>query len=138
MKRRWFPDHLLFDSPEISVIDTRTWSRLQRSPENRYLSTRLVSHYNISMPTVRFPAMMKYYVNNQAEFFLPASTVMEIVEKVIEQYPAIKFHLVDSEGKLRRHFNVFVNGTHIRDLNGMDTPLKKEDKVILMASAAGG
>jgi len=64
--------------------------------------------------------------------------VMEIVEKVIEQYPAIKFHLVDSEGKLRRHFNVFVNGTHIRDLNGMDTPLKKEDKVILMASAAGG
>lgn len=90
------------------------------------------------MPTIRFPAVMKYYVNNQAEFFVPASTVNELVNQVIEQYPSIKFHLVDSEGNLRKHFNVFVNGTHIRDLNGMDTPLREEDKVILMASAAGG
>jgi molybdopterin converting factor small subunit len=90
------------------------------------------------MATVRFPAVMKYYVNNQTEFSVSASTVKEVVDRVIEQYPSIKFHLVDSEGILRKHFNVFVNGTHIRDLNGMDTRLKEEDKVILMASAAGG
>jgi sulfur-carrier protein len=102
------------------------------------LSTRLLSHYNTAMPTVRFPAMMKYYVNNQTEFAVPASTVKELVDQVIREYPSIKFHLVDSEGKLRRHFNVFINGTHIRDLQGMDTHLKEDDKVILMASAAGG
>jgi len=90
------------------------------------------------MPTVRFPAVMKYYVDNQTEFFVPAETVQEVMNQVIEQYPSIKFHLVDSEGNLRKHFNVFINGIHIRDLNGMDTPLKEEDKVILMASAAGG
>jgi len=81
---------------------------------------------------------MKYYVNNQSEFFVPASTVNELIGKVIEQYPSIKFHLVDGEGNLRRHFNIFVNGTHVRELNGMDTRLKEDDKVILMASAAGG
>ncbi len=90
------------------------------------------------MPTVRFPAVMKYYVDNQAEFFVPATTVQEVVNRVIDQYPTVKFHLVDSNGSLRKHFNVFVNGTHIRDLNGMDTRLKDDDKVILMASAAGG
>jgi molybdopterin converting factor small subunit len=90
------------------------------------------------MATVRFPAVMKYYVNNQAEFFVPATTVHELVTQVIEQYPSIKFHLVDGEGNLRKHFNVFVNGTHIRDLDGMETPLNEQDKVILMASAAGG
>lgn len=90
------------------------------------------------MPIVRFPAVMKYYVNNQAEFFVPASTVSDLVKEVVEQYPSVKFHLVDAEGNLRKHFNVFVNGTHIRDLNGMDTRLNQEDKVILMASAAGG
>ena len=81
---------------------------------------------------------MKYYVNNQTEFFVPAATVQEVLDQVIEQYPSIKFHLVDAKGNLRKHFNVFINGTHIRDLNGLDTPLKEEDKVILMASAAGG
>ena len=90
------------------------------------------------MPIVRFPAVMKYYVNNQTEFFVSAATVQEVVNQVIEQYPSIKFHLVDSGGNLRKHFNVFVNGTHIRELNGMDTRLSEEDKVILMASAAGG
>lgn len=90
------------------------------------------------MPTVRFPAVMKYYVNNQAEFAITASSVQDLIEQVVQQYPSVKFHLLDSEGQLRRHFNIFVNGVHIRDLNGMETSLKVDDKVILMASAAGG
>ena len=81
---------------------------------------------------------MKYYVNNQSEFSVPAVTVNDLVTKIVEQHPSVKFHLVDANGNLRKHFNVFVNGTHIRDLNGMATPLNEEDKVILMASAAGG
>jgi len=90
------------------------------------------------MPTVRFPAVMKYYVNNQSEFSVSASTTGELIERIIEQYPSVKFHLVDAEGNVRKHFNIFVNGTHIRDLEGMATILKEDDKVILMASAAGG
>ena len=90
------------------------------------------------MPTVRFPTVMKYYVDNQSEFFVPGATINDLIGKVIEQYPSVKFHLLDADGNLRRHFNIFVNGTHIRDLNGMDTPLEDDDTVILMVSAAGG
>ena len=90
------------------------------------------------MPTVRFPAVMKYYVNNQSEFSISAATIGELIENIVQEYPSVKFHLVDAEGKLRGHFNIFVNGTHIRDLRGMETSLKEDDKVILMASAAGG
>jgi molybdopterin converting factor small subunit len=98
----------------------------------------LTFHYNSPMPIVRFPAVMKYYVDNQSEFSVPASSAGELIEKVIERYPSLRFHLVDAEGNLRRHFNIFVNGTHIRDLEGMDTSLREDDKVVLMASAAGG
>lgn len=90
------------------------------------------------MPTIRFPHVMKYYVNNQVEFSISASTVQEMIAEIIERYPTIKVHLLDSEGQLRRHFNIFINGVHVRDLQGMDTRLQQEDKVILMASAAGG
>ena len=74
-----------------------------------YIFTCLL-HYNIFMPTVRFPAVMKYYVNNQAEFAITASSVQDLIEQVVQQYPSVKFHLLDSEGQLRRHFNIFVNG----------------------------
>ncbi|HNB41655.1 MAG TPA: MoaD/ThiS family protein [Anaerolineales bacterium] len=90
------------------------------------------------MPIVKFPPLMKFYVENQAEFEMQAKTVAELLENILVRYPILKTHLFDSQGELRRHFNIFVNGVHVRELNGMETPLKEEDKVILMASAAGG
>jgi molybdopterin converting factor small subunit len=90
------------------------------------------------MPTVRFPALMKYYVDNQSEISVEGSTVAEMLDNIIVRYPVLKPHLFDSNDSLRRHFNIFVNGIHLRELSGMDTILKEDDNVILMASAAGG
>jgi molybdopterin converting factor small subunit len=90
------------------------------------------------MPIVRFPALMKFYVDNQTEFEVNGSTVAELLDNILARYPALKPHLYDSNGEMRRHFNIFVNGTHLRDLNGLGTQLQTGDKVILMASAAGG
>ena len=90
------------------------------------------------MAIVRFPALMKYYVGNRSEFPVPGSTVGELVGNLLRQYPSLKAHMFDPDGNLRRHFNLFVNGVHIRDLAEMDTPLKEDDRVVLMASAAGG
>ncbi len=90
------------------------------------------------MPIVRFPALMKYYVDNQSEFSVDGSTIAEVLDNIVLRYPTLKTHLFDTKGDLRRHFNIFVNGVHSRELNGMDTILKDDDKVILMASAAGG
>jgi molybdopterin converting factor small subunit len=81
---------------------------------------------------------MRYYVEGQSEFFADGSTVSELFGNILARYPALKAHLFDSNGNLRRHFNIFVNGVHLRELNGMNTPLKDDDRVILMASAAGG
>jgi molybdopterin converting factor small subunit len=90
------------------------------------------------MPVVRFPAALKYYVDNHNEMDIPASSVTELLAALVTRYPSLKFHLLDSDGKLRRHFNVFVNGENIRELNGLDTALQPDDKILLLASAAGG
>ena len=81
---------------------------------------------------------MKFYVDNQSEFPVSGTTVAEVLSNVIARYPTLKPHMFESNGNLRRHFNIFVNSEHIRELNGLDTALKEDDKVILMVSAAGG
>lgn len=81
---------------------------------------------------------MKFYVDNQTEFEVQGVTVAEVLENILVRYPALKPHLYDAKGELRRHFNIFVNGVHLRELNGLATELQTGDKVILMASAAGG
>lgn len=90
------------------------------------------------MPIVRFPALMKFYVDNQSEFSARGSTIAELLDDVLARYPVLRPHLFDANGDLRRHFNIFVNGVHLRDLDGLETKLNEEDRVILMASAAGG
>lgn len=90
------------------------------------------------MPAIRIPSALKYYVDNHNELDIPASSVTELLAALAERYPTVKFHLLDADGKLRRHFNVFVNGVHIRELDGLATQLNPEDKIILLASAAGG
>lgn len=81
---------------------------------------------------------MKYYVDNQSEFSVAGGRVADLLDNILQQYPGLRPHLFDSNGELRRHFNIFVNGIHIRELAGMETKLKDDDKVIFMASAAGG
>lgn len=90
------------------------------------------------MPIIRFPALMKFYVDNQTEFPADGGTVAELLNNLVARYPVLKTHLYEPGGNLRRHFNIFVNGEHIRELGGLDTVLKEDDKVMLMVSAAGG
>lgn len=90
------------------------------------------------MPVIRIPAALRYYVDNHSEMELPASSVTELLAALTERYPGLRFHLLDAQGNLRRHFNLFVNGEHIRGLDGLATALQPDDKILLLASAAGG
>jgi sulfur-carrier protein len=81
---------------------------------------------------------MKYYVDNQTEIPVSGNTVTEALNDLTTSYPAIKTHILDSQGRLRRHVNLFVNKENIRTLNGIDTEIKSTDKIILMPSISGG
>lgn len=45
---------------------------------------------------------------------------------------------VFQDGRLRRYLNVYVDGTDIRFLGGLDTPLARAARVELIPAVAGG
>lgn len=90
------------------------------------------------MPVLKMGALMRYYIDNQPELPVQGRTVREALDDALHQYPALRFHVLDSAGKLRRHINVFVNDRNIRDLQGVNTALKESDQVRLMAAISGG
>jgi molybdopterin synthase sulfur carrier subunit len=81
---------------------------------------------------------MKYYVNDQTEVQVTGRTIDQALNDLTSRFPTIKTHIMDSQGKLRRHVNVFVNAENIRTLNGLDTVVGEKDKIILMSSISGG
>jgi cystathionine beta-synthase len=90
------------------------------------------------MPVLKVPALMKYYFDGQTEVALRASTVNGLIGELVQTYPAIRTHILDKDGKLRRYVNLFVNSENIRELKGLDTPLAENDRVVLLQSISGG
>ncbi len=81
---------------------------------------------------------MRYYIDNKPEAIVHGATVSDALNDAVTQYPALNFHIFDSEGKIRRHINVFVNNRNIRDFSGLKTRLEESDQIILMTSISGG
>jgi molybdopterin synthase sulfur carrier subunit len=90
------------------------------------------------MPTLRVPALMKSYVENQTEVSLSGATVAQVLNDLVTRHPAIRIQIMDKNGELRRYVNLFVNEVNIKDLKGLETPLGEADKIILLPSISGG
>jgi MoaD family protein len=90
------------------------------------------------MPALRIPALMKYYLDGQTEIPLAGATVAELIADLTARHPGIRAHILDSNGDLRRYVNLFVNEENIKSLQGLATPLKETDKVVLLPSISGG
>ena len=90
------------------------------------------------MPVLKISPLMRYYIDNQNEVVVRGATVIEALNNAVEKYPALKTQIFDSDGKLRRHINVFENDENIRELKCLKTKLKEEDRITLMASISGG
>lgn len=90
------------------------------------------------MPTLRIPALMNYYVNGQTEVPVQGTTVAAVLNDLVERYPAIKTQILNKDGDLRRHVNLFINEANIKDLQGLETTVRETDRIILLPSISGG
>jgi molybdopterin converting factor small subunit len=90
------------------------------------------------MAVLRIPTPLRPYTQGQSEVKVQGQTVREALSEVTEQYSALKPHLFTTNGELRAFVNLFLNEEDIRQLQGLDTPLKESDRLMLIPSIAGG
>jgi sulfur-carrier protein len=90
------------------------------------------------MPTIKIPTPMRPYVNGEQVVFVGGQNAAEAVESLMKQFPALRPHLTNGRGELRPFVNFFLGENNIRDIQGLDTPLKEGDQLILVPSIAGG
>ena len=90
------------------------------------------------MPLIKIPTPFRYYTGGLDEVPASGSTVGEAMTGLVAQFPALKPHLYRNSGGLHAFVNLFVNGSNVRDLQGLDTPLGDDDELRLLPSIAGG
>lgn len=64
--------------------------------------------------------------------------VGRVLDELAAEHPRFARRVRDETGAVRRYVNVFVGRDNIRDLAGLDTPVRAGDTVMIIASVAGG
>jgi molybdopterin converting factor small subunit len=90
------------------------------------------------MTTIRIPTPLRTYADGQSEATVDGATVREAMSDLITQFPALQPHLFNGNSELRPFVNLFLNDENIRDLQGLDTPIDADDRLMLIPSIAGG
>jgi molybdopterin synthase sulfur carrier subunit len=52
--------------------------------------------------------------------------------------PGVRDRVLDEQGRVRRHVNVFLDGESIRETGGLETPLHPEAELHIIAAVSGG
>jgi len=90
------------------------------------------------MPTIKFTTALKRFYPNLQALEITGGTVAELVETINETYPGIKDYIVDEQGRLRKHVNIFIGNELIKDRDQLKDIVKENDELLIFQALSGG
>lgn len=86
------------------------------------------------MPHVTLRAPLKDRADGRAELEFDGATVGEVLRALERDHPKIVGWVLDEQGRVRPHVNVFVNGERVRE----DAAVAPDDRLHVLPSISGG
>src|SRR5271170_1366301 len=90
------------------------------------------------MATVIIPTPLRKFTNNTARLQVKPGTIQETVQELTINFPDLKKHLLDENGKIRSYVNIFIGNDDIRDLQQEHTTVQEGAVVSIVPAIAGG
>ena len=96
-----------------------------------------MARYNLSMPYVLFTDNIQRHVAcPPAE--VPGETVRQVLDAVFQTNPKARGYILDDQGALRKHMNIFVDGEMIEDRQHLSDPAGPDSEICVMQALSGG
>jgi molybdopterin converting factor small subunit len=90
------------------------------------------------MATVFIPTPLRKFTNNTAKLEIQGNNVSEVVDKLTSNFPELKRHLINADGKIPSFINIFVDDDDIRNLQQEQTVVKDNTIISIVPAIAGG
>lgn len=89
--------------------------------------------------TVHLSGHLKQYTGGAVEIDLPGefATVSDVLDSLWRQHIALRDRVLDEQGEIREHVNIFAGGDNIKRLKGLQTAINKDDIHIFNAVSGG-
>ncbi len=86
--------------------------------------------------TLRLPSTLSAYSGGKSQIQLQADTVEQLLAVLASLHPLVWERLCTQEGHVREHVRIFVNNEMITGPNGLQTPLKPGQEIIVLPSTS--
>ena len=88
--------------------------------------------------TIHVPGQLRTYCAGAAQLSISALSVRAALKDLERSQSALYRNVCDETGAVRRHINLFVNTSHVRDREGLDTALAPGDVLAILPAVSGG
>jgi adenylyltransferase/sulfurtransferase len=88
--------------------------------------------------TILIPTALRAFTDRRSDISANGATVGEVIADFVSAYPDIRAHLYEDSCELRSFINVYLEETNIKSLEGLNTPVKDGDTIMLVPAIAGG
>ena len=90
------------------------------------------------MPTIKFTPNLKRFYPDLQPIRTTESSVQRLISVANNEYPGIKDYILDEQGNLRKHVQIFIGENLIRDRKELSDPVQEDDEVYIMQALSGG
>lgn len=90
------------------------------------------------MATVKFTTNLKRFYPDLAPIDAKGKNVAEVLNEIEAKYVGLKDYIVDENGTLRKHVNIFIGNEMVKDREQLLDELTEKDEVYVMQALSGG
>lgn len=90
------------------------------------------------MPTVKFTYALKRFFPGIRDTEAKSKTLPEVLSEMEAVYPGLRSYILDEQGNLRKHVNIFVDGEGISDRRRLSDPFTENSEIYIMQALSGG
>lgn len=90
------------------------------------------------MAKVNFTSALRRFYPELKPFDIQADKVSDVLKYLNKHYPGLTDYLVDEQGRLRQHVNIFIGDKLVKDKVKLQDPLTDDDEVYIMQALSGG
>jgi molybdopterin converting factor small subunit len=92
------------------------------------------------MITFNVAGFLTEFTNGQSQIVVDSSavTVAEALESLWQQHLGLRDRVVNEQGNLRPHVNIFLNEENVRRLQLLETALPEKCEITILPAVSGG
>jgi len=90
------------------------------------------------MAKVSFTQNLQRYYPDLQTMEVKGHTIAELLDRINENHCGIKDYILDENGEVRSHVNIFIGTQMIKDRVNLSDQLNELDEVYIMQAISGG